>query len=74
MLRGPSMKPSLENALDLALLDPERTVEVQDGGWAGSSSAASFRVVALRGDSKRKAYVLHDVPGMFSSVASVHTS
>jgi hypothetical protein len=73
MLRGPGMKPSLDNALDLALLDLERTAEVQDSGWAGSSSAASFRVVALRGDSKRKAYALHDVPGIFSSVACVHT-
>jgi hypothetical protein len=73
MLREPGMKPSLENALYLAPLDLERTAEVQDGGWAGSSSASSFRVVALRGDSKRKAYVLHDVPGMFSSVAYVHT-
>ncbi|KAJ6547479.1 hypothetical protein B0H19DRAFT_954661 [Mycena capillaripes] len=57
--------PDLSGVLDLALLDQNRTLEVQAGIWKGSSDAVDYRELVPKASSSNvKAYTTPRVPGL----------
>ncbi|KAG8729827.1 hypothetical protein FRC12_020681 [Ceratobasidium sp. 428] len=59
--------PDLSDVLDLATLDPERTAEIDAGGWKGAHDAAAVRQIQLRRNSSgeaRTAYLIQRIPGL----------
>lgn len=61
--------PDLSNVLDLALLDPNRGDEINDGVWKGRADAIESQEIRLTINSfasSRKAYCVPRIPGKFA--------
>ncbi|KAJ7172566.1 hypothetical protein C8R46DRAFT_1086422 [Mycena filopes] len=57
--------PDLSDVLDLALLNDERTLEIQTGVWKGSSDAVDYRELFPKAScSNTKAYTTSRIPGL----------
>ncbi|KAG7092310.1 hypothetical protein E1B28_008672 [Marasmius oreades] len=54
--------PDLSNVLDIAILDDERTAEIDYGVWRGRVDAQEWREISLLNG--RKGYILPRVPGL----------
>lgn len=54
--------PNLSNVLDLATLDPARTLEIQQAFWSGRSDAIAHHVMDLPG-THTKGYIIPRIPG-----------
>lgn len=54
--------PDLSGVLDLALLDPARTPEIQQGIWRGAINPDWYSLIDEH--SSRPAFTIHNVPGM----------
>ncbi|KAF8636574.1 hypothetical protein AX17_003385 [Amanita inopinata Kibby_2008] len=56
--------PDLSDALDLAILSPDRQQEIQQGIWRGSPSAPGLKELSLKCPGGKKAYVVPRIPGL----------
>jgi hypothetical protein len=54
--------PDLSNVLDLAILDPARALEIQQGFWSGRSDAIAHHAMHLQGR-RTKGYIIPRIPG-----------
>lgn len=66
--------PDLSNVLDLALLDPNRGDEINDGVWKGRADAIESQEIRLTTNSlasSRKAYCVPRIPGKSASALYV---